>query len=502
MKKYFLLALSTLFLFTQNVAFALPTINSNENREFEKNAITAALVSITIQDDAETPFITAENDLRIHIPDDIAIIFDQFETGLNVSFDGTAVDSSKVLSTAKLSYEDKDKTLLVPVEQDFEAGDTLVIHKVYVEGFNVVSDLPANLELIYAPDQAAIKDGKTIIVRNSSNDDTTKPGKPTNVKITQTSNSTVKLSWELPSDLDLKITKILRGLNHLPVSSEPYKQVGATVTEFNDINLKIGDKVKYQLAVEDGPNLSDYTEIYEYTLVDFETIEVDEPEEPEAVIEEPINDEESIEEAIEEPIAEPLIIEVSFRDIEKHWAKDAIIEMAQHQVVIANSDGSFTPDRTMSRADASAYLYNVLQAGLAPLKPTEKPFSDVYLHKWYAPFIAQLKSLGLANGYSDGSFKPEDPVNRAEFLSLAMRVYEYSSDEETKAALNDLKTKTTDAYSDIPDDAWYMADINVATSKGFVNGKQCGELRCFDADALITRAEATTILHRMFSERF
>lgn len=49
---------------------------------------------------------------------------------------------------------------------------------------------------------------------------------------------------------------------------------------------------------------------------------------------------------------------------------------------------------------------------------TEKCFPDVDPNAWYHPFICAAQQLGIANGFADGKFKPNDPVTSLEAITF------------------------------------------------------------------------------------
>lgn len=192
---------------------------------------------------------------------------------------------------------------------------------------------------------------------------------------------------------------------------------------------------------------------------------------------------------------------VTVTDISNHWSKDVVQAMMKAGVIKGNKDGTFKPDGNLNRAETSALLYRVLSLVEPPLSPELKPFSDVDVTEWYAGYIAELKKRGVINGNPDGTYKPANEINRAEFLNMAMSLYTYVADEKTKAELEALKNSApTTAYKDLDTTAWYSSTVTAATEKGFIGGKECGTDKCFDAGSNITRAEATQVLYNMFAK--
>ena len=81
------------------------------------------------------------------------------------------------------------------------------------------------------------------------------------------------------------------------------------------------------------------------------------------------------------------------------------------------SDGSFRPDANMTRAEVAQMFYGLL---LDQDVTITVRFADVSDDAWYARAVNTLASLGLVSGYSDGTFQPNRTITRAEFTAIAM----------------------------------------------------------------------------------
>jgi len=207
------------------------------------------------------------------------------------------------------------------------------------------------------------------------------------------------------------------------------------------------------------------------------------------------------------PTPEPVVVTtpsgetVTLTDLpETHWSKDVVTAMVEAGIVKGNADGTFKPDSSLNRAEAAALLYRVM--GLEePIAPEITPFSDVAVSEWYAGYVSELKDRKVVNGNPDGTYKPTNDINRAEFLTLAMNLYSYLADDDTKAAVDALKAgEQTKAFKDLDASKWYSGTVTAAAEKGFISGKACGEDKCFNAESNITRAEATQVLYNMFGK--
>jgi hypothetical protein len=493
MKKILIPAFLAVFLLNSVQAFAFPAIESEKDNSFLRNYIAQPLENLTITDDAGAPYITAENDIRLHIPDTAWMIFDSKETPLNIILEGTAVTNGRVSASATVTFEDKDKTLVIPIDEDFLAGESLTIKKVYVEGFTEISTQLDYLELIYDSTQDGVFDSKLINVTDSSTYiDKTTPDIATNVQITQTSSTSVELSWTNPTDLDLLLVKILRGLNYFPVSSDPYKQISATSESFTDTGLAIGDKVKYRLALEDKKgNISDYTDVYEYTLVEDYEVEL----EPEVEVEPEVEAEPEAEvEPESEPEADPEPAEElestttpDFTDTTAHSAETEISKMAEVEVLKGQTTTTFNPNGNLNRAEAAAVLYRVL--GLdEPGTPGTSTFTDVETTSWYAGYVVELNILKLIDGKTETLYAPDEQINRAEFLALALDTYHYVTGTTTPANQTGMTV-----FSDVDSAKWYAQVIAEAYALGFIEGETH-----YNPEIEITRADAAKLLYNMF----
>ena len=81
------------------------------------------------------------------------------------------------------------------------------------------------------------------------------------------------------------------------------------------------------------------------------------------------------------------------------------------------SDGLFRPGTALSRAELAKIIYDLGDY------PDGKPvFNDVDAGRYYTTPVNALAAAGVLNGYSDGSFQPAKPVTRAEFVTILMRL--------------------------------------------------------------------------------
>ncbi len=92
--------------------------------------------------------------------------------------------------------------------------------------------------------------------------------------------------------------------------------------------------------------------------------------------------------------------------------------------------------------------------------PTAVSFTDVSSNYWASPFIQVLAQNNIISGYPDGTFKPEQPVERAEFAAMIQKAFEQPV----------VRQLQTGGFSDVPPDYWAAAAIQEAYETGFMAG--------------------------------
>ena len=152
-----------------------------------------------------------------------------------------------------------------------------------------------------------------------------------------------------------------------------------------------------------------------------------------------------------------------------------------HAYVIGYPEGDVRPLNNITRAEVSTIFYRLMRdANRDVIYTTENNFSDVNVEDWFNKAVSSLAKGNYLTGYEDGTFKPNAPITRAEFATVAVR---FSDDAEPAAS----------AFSDISGH-WAEQNILKAVSLGWITGYEDGTFR---PDALITRAEAMTIINRV-----
>ena len=111
---------------------------------------------------------------------------------------------------------------------------------------------------------------------------------------------------------------------------------------------------------------------------------------------------------------------VSYNDIAGNLFENDIIKLGEKSITTGYHDGGFHPLESIERGAMAAYLYRL--AGSPEFEaPAESPFSDVpTTHPFYKE-IAWLKATGITTGWEDGTFRPEESINREAMAAFFYR---------------------------------------------------------------------------------
>lgn len=112
-------------------------------------------------------------------------------------------------------------------------------------------------------------------------------------------------------------------------------------------------------------------------------------------------------------------------DIQGHWAQGAIQTLIQSGILNGYPDSTFKPDQSITRGEFAkiiAKAYDLKASGTAP-------FSDIQNH-WAKDYISALTQKQIIAGYPDGTFQPDRPITRAEMATMLSRLIKLGTPEE------------------------------------------------------------------------
>lgn len=161
-----------------------------------------------------------------------------------------------------------------------------------------------------------------------------------------------------------------------------------------------------------------------------------------------------------------------FRDVATgSWYNTYVATLNNAGVITDSSNGYFRPNEAITRAELAAMLANFTEtAGAANY------FNDVSARYWAANAIAICAKLGWITGYPDGSFRPDRNVTRAELMAMINRATGRAP-KSADAFLPGMKT-----WSDNTADKWYYLDVQEATNSHSYTVKDSEKWTALNAD--------------------
>lgn len=137
----------------------------------------------------------------------------------------------------------------------------------------------------------------------------------------------------------------------------------------------------------------------------------------------------------------------AFPDIGKSPFKAQIEELRSEGILSGYPDGTFRPEQPVNRAE---FLKVALGGSPVVENAKRRCFPDVNPRAWYGPIVCEAKQRRIVSGDSAGRFRPDAPVNMAEALRILLRAQRV-------------------AFPDKPSDPWYEPYVEYAHSHGIVS---------------------------------
>ncbi|WP_179090221.1 S-layer homology domain-containing protein [Paenibacillus sp. FSL H8-0548] len=170
---------------------------------------------------------------------------------------------------------------------------------------------------------------------------------------------------------------------------------------------------------------------------------------------------------------------VKINDIKNHWAETKLNQALELGVVTGYSNGTFRPDLPITRAEFSTLLARTL---LLPAAQGVLKFTDEKLiPHWAKEHIAATVQAGLVKGYDDGTFQSDRLINRSEMAVMVVRALKEQPDHIIDLTFSDTAS--------IP--VWANPSVKLAVDQGLMQGRGGNIFAPLDR---ATRAEAVSIL--------
>lgn len=169
---------------------------------------------------------------------------------------------------------------------------------------------------------------------------------------------------------------------------------------------------------------------------------------------------------------------INLTDIKGHWAENNILELVKAGSINGYEDGTFKPENRITRAEFVSIVVKFLKLNE---QGSSNKFADAANH-WAKNAIATAAAQGIITGYTDTTFGPDDFITREQMAVIMVRAAHLDT------AAGNTSFSDNAAISD-----WAQAAVATLTSKGFMNGYEDGTLK---PQGLTTRAEASTLILR------
>ena len=177
----------------------------------------------------------------------------------------------------------------------------------------------------------------------------------------------------------------------------------------------------------------------------------------------------------------------TFSDVSESSKFFVSIEYLQGVEVLSGyEDGSFQPENKVNRVEALKIILS--GSNIESPEVLEKTaFPDVNKNDWYAKYVVKAQEIGIVKGNDDGTFAPARPVNKVEFLKMILIANEV---DVTDYAVSE------DVFLDVDKDAWYFSYLNFAQATGLIRFN--GEAK-LEPGKELTRGEVSDIMYLLIA---
>jgi hypothetical protein len=184
---------------------------------------------------------------------------------------------------------------------------------------------------------------------------------------------------------------------------------------------------------------------------------------------------------------------LKFKDVENHWAKEEVNNMASRLVVFGTGEENYTPDRDITRAEFAAIVVRAL--GLRS-GTTKDVFEDIAEDAWYYDAVSIAYEYGIIYGYGNGKFGPMDKITREQAMAMVARAMQITGlkVEFTEGEAEKLLAMFGDSEQS---SVWAKGSVADCVKAGIVFGKNGKTLAPKDD---ITRAEVAVIVQRLLQK--
>ena len=154
--------------------------------------------------------------------------------------------------------------------------------------------------------------------------------------------------------------------------------------------------------------------------------------------------------------------ENNFSDVAKEaWYNNAISTLSNCRIINGYPDGTFKPGGSITRAEFATIAVRFITTDPNSYEGEDK-FSDIS-DTWARGYINLAAELGLINGYEDGTFRPEQPITRAEAMTIINRLLKRAPEKDHM--LDDMIKWPDNSDTSV----WYYEAVQEATNSHIYN---------------------------------
>ena len=172
-------------------------------------------------------------------------------------------------------------------------------------------------------------------------------------------------------------------------------------------------------------------------------------------------------------------------DLSGHWAERSITALVSRQLVSGDPDGRFRPDDPVNRAEFCSVLCRLLE--LPQDAAAAAVFGDVQAH-WAAGYIGAMKSAGIAGGTGTGVFLPEGGLTREELVTMLAKGLQLVPESGDELDFTDGGLVS----------AWAKNALIAASKAGYIGGYPDGSFRPGET---VSRAEMSVVMEKVLQAR-
>jgi hypothetical protein len=163
----------------------------------------------------------------------------------------------------------------------------------------------------------------------------------------------------------------------------------------------------------------------------------------------------------------PETANTSFADVSGDaWYASAVHTLARQNVLIGYADNTFKPEQSITRAELVTIAARFNQRE----DTFDNPFTDLSISHWAYEHIVSAYGNGWVRGFTDGEFKPEHIVTRAEAITIVNRML------GRILLKHDAPESLLNIYPDLSESHWAIADlIEASISHAFTRNDDASE---------------------------